>query len=101
MSKNALKALENIRRLLIREYQHLVDIVEEALTPPTKEEVCRALSDCFGLDIIYSGGEFIPKIPEDYYFYIVTVVDNGIVFTDALPPHLVTLVGKFYEGFNE
>ena len=70
------------------------------LHPPTEEEVCKALSDYFGFDIVYSDGEFIPKIPEDYYFYIVTVVDGGIVFTDTLPPHLIILVGKFYEGLD-
>ena len=96
MSK-ALEALNNIRRLLISEYQHLADTVEKALTPPTAEEVCKALSEYYGFEVVHEGLDFIPKI-EHYYYEIVSVADDCVVFATPLPPHLITLIGRFYEG---
>ena len=76
-------------------------IIEQALTPPTEEEVCEALSEYYGFEVVHEGLDFIPKIEHDYYYEVVSVADNRIVFTAPLPPHLVTMIGRFYEGLND
>ena len=86
-----LNGLEHYEQVEVNKH---LDTILQALTPPTEEEVCEALSEYFGLDIMYSGGEFIPKIPEDYHLINITI---------QIPPHIVTLIGRFYErvGSNE
>lgn len=64
------------------------------LTPPTEEEVCKALSEYIGDKVIY--------IDDTFQFGSIVIVtlynDNTIGFNISLPPHLITLIGRFYEG---
>ena len=84
-------------------------LIQQALTPPTAEEVCKALSEWSG----------------DKWYYKTNMQRKGFVcneqsFTNEkyigydnklglgyfqnglwLPPHLITLIGKFYEGENK
>jgi hypothetical protein len=71
--------------------------LKKALTPPTADEVCKALSEWFHSDSVkYSNITFMFEM---YDQIICKISQFGIVyFMDGLPPHLITLIGRFYEG---
>ena len=71
-------------------------ILKQALTPPTAEEVCEALREHYKHYVCYSevSNEFMFEDSEKItrhgiYGYQVVVY---------MPPHLITLIGRFYEG---
>lgn len=74
--------------------------LKQALTPPTSEEVCEVLSEYFIDKYIcvdnkfynYGGNE--PKA-------VIYKIECGVVIKYALPPHLITLIGRFYEGMEK
>lgn len=73
------------------------------LTPPTEQEVCEALSEYFDTkDIFYrkSCEEFVNTtfgLEEE----IVWLDERGNIETiDNLSPHLITMLGRFYEGLQ-
>lgn len=72
------------------------DLIKKALTPPTQEEVCAKLSEYLEQDVEWVSVSFVG---DDDICYICQ--DNLIVFNYDLPPHLITLIGKFYEGLEE
>jgi hypothetical protein len=72
--------------------------MEQALTPPTADEVCKALSDYYGkevkVDKRYNNTTFVCDGRN-----IAWVDNNGSVqINQPKPPHLITLIGRFYEG---
>ena len=78
------------------------DLVKKALTPPTADEVCKALSDYFGFNYYYQD-EFFYKSDGNKYVYLLKV--SGFteiqLYDGHLPPRLVTLIGRFYEGLED
>ena len=73
------------------------NVIKKALTTPTEEELCEVLSEYYGFEIMYKGLEFFPKERLSTLYCIVAMVDGCIDFADPLPPHLVTLIGRFYD----
>jgi len=81
-----------------------IENVGKALTPPTEEEVCELLSKHYnGYDVYFRQAtqEFIIESEfagiEDTAAY----KRNENIFIELpLPPHLITLIGKFYEGLE-
>lgn len=86
-----------------------ITVLDKALTlPPTEQEVCKALSEYFRKEIQYENGDF-------YYQHMITkpkqyisikrklAFSEKIVYTieTQLPPHLITMLGRFYEGLEE
>jgi len=80
-----------------------VNTIEKVLTPPTEEEVCDALSEYFGNDmkhceeVIFRQNKFIIVFESGGY-------SNVIDFTRQLleeAPHLITMIGRFYEGLSD
>ena len=73
--------------------------IKKALTPPTADEVCKALSDYFGFDYYYQDGYFYKS---DGIKYIYPLKVSGFteiqLYDGHLPPHLITLIGRFYEA---
>ena len=65
--------------------------IRQALTPPTSDEVCEALSKLTRMSVYYNNGKF--RFHGDKFGEIVDLND--------LPPHLITLIGRFYEGLEE
>lgn len=83
-------------------------IIYRALTPPTADEVCKALN---------TDNHLYPKI----FFYdeisktfkeihiskneeIVSYYANGTITINpnyGIPPHIITMIGKFYESLEE
>ena len=110
MSEKALEALRNIQANTYYVDKHgneqhvyppddaQFELIRKALTPQTAEEVCEALSEYFGFEVVYEGLGFFPKERLSYIYRVVAMVDGCIDFADPLPPHLVDLIGGFYEG---
>ena len=76
-------------------------LIKQALTPPTEEEVCKALSEYLGEEIIYIDSDIYGNSLFPYTYKMENVVYNKrglLIFYDKLPPHLITLIGRFYEG---
>lgn len=79
--------------------------IEQALTPPTQEEVCEAIMKHYrGKVVFYNemartfNEVHITRNEETVSFYA-----NGEVGINynGLPPHLITLIGRFYEGMEK
>lgn len=88
----------------IETYQYAFKVVKEALTPPTADEVCKALSEYYSktnYKVVYSIVDKSFRVKDNYlnHFDIAIKNDTGIMFgyNLTLPPHLITLIGRFYE----
>ena len=72
--------------------------LEKLETPPTADEVCKALSDYLRVDVRY---DVLAK--EFYVFSDSTHITKfgiyGYQIKYYLLPHLITLIGRFYEGY--
>lgn len=82
----------------------IIEIITQALeeletlrkkeTPPTADDVCKALSEYLGICFRYNGKNFHTNA-----FCVNWVNSNGTIFFNIdLPPHLITLIGRFYES---
>ena len=78
------------------------DVLLEA---PTAQEVCKALSEFLqgtninvSVEVTFENNNFM-------YFHTIVVQDIGghlwFDFPVALPPRLVKMIGRFYEGLND
>lgn len=86
-------------------------IIRQALTPPTAEEVCKALSEHIkgrfidNADIVectYSERDktFYDSYP--HYDVVVSIKPSGrLKFNMTLPPDLIEMIGRFYKGVKE
>jgi len=72
---------------------------KKALTPPTAEEVCKALSEYFNSNIIYEWGTMTFKFDIDWIEISKLTIEKRVDVT-MLPPHIITLIGRFYEGLQ-
>lgn len=79
--------------------------IKQALAPPTEEEVCEALEDWFKGDfseikIVYTKKAFIEV---NYDGDIICGLEGGFVIWNNvdLPPHIITMIGRFYEAQND
>ena len=99
-----LEALKTITQtnVAIDESVHVeaVRVIEQALTPPTRNEVCKALSDYYKFKVDYCDKAFFLTSGFTNVKFCV-YEENGRVFINdsyAVPPHLITMIGKFYES---
>ena len=105
MSK-VLEALKYIKSIAKKDIVHgdwsedvSIKIIEQVLTPPTADEVCKALSDYFGFDYYYQDGYFYKSNGIKYIYPLKVSGFTEIQLYDGhLPPHLITLIGRFYEA---
>lgn len=78
-------------------------LLKKALTPPTRDEVCKALSEYYKFKVDYfDKAFFLTSGFTNVKFCIFQ--ENGRVFVNesyAVPPHLITMIGKFYESLEE
>lgn len=82
--------------------------MEKALTHPTAEEVCKALSEYFKKTVYYTILDFdidtgfvlqwYEKVRSVRDITIVSGTGNRLIFYRELPPDLVELVAKYYKG---
>jgi hypothetical protein len=91
----------------VERFIQAISIIKQALTPPTAEEVCEALNDfIYSLDydgnpkFMYSVGtkSFICTNGWGIYCDIYGKIDVDFI---PLPPHIITLLGRFYENIEE
>ena len=81
-----------------------ISIVEQALTPPTADEVCLAIMKHYESKIVFYN-EMAKTFNEVHLTRNEEVVSNyangevGINY-NALPPRLITMIGKFYESLE-
>ena len=79
-------------------------IIRKSLTPPTTDEVCEALSGWFDENFYYDVNQkvFYPMDLKGQHS-VVKMKKNEIHFGVwyTMPPHLITLIGRFYEGLEE
>ena len=78
-------------------------LLKQALTPPTAEQVCETLSEYMNVEVYYKegyyGDSFLYK-DNDKTKWIVSLYKHKVawVFELKIPPHLITMIGRFYEG---
>ncbi len=109
MSKE-LEALNRIEHALCRGIQSINTLplllsdcndLKNYLTPPTADEVCKALSGWFDEKFYYDVNqkEFYTKALNGQHS-VVKLKKNEIHFGGwyTMPPHLITLIGRFYEA---
>lgn len=84
-------------------------ILKDHLTPPTADEVCKALSEYFKgltgvwydkktksfIHLQFGRNEVISRCFE------ARLNDKRVTVIVTLPPHLITLIGRFYEGLEK
>jgi hypothetical protein len=103
------KLLAKMNEKEIEEYLNSVDKLEEILdAPPTEQEVCEALEkwvkenipDIWNYKVYHDNGGFHYYKNCDFEEYLVEYerIDKAISLSVFLPPHLITMIGKFYEG---
>ena len=100
----ALKELTNYQCITTEYFNTLVETLEKALTPPTAEEVCDELSKLIG-NAYYENKIFYEnelKIEEICYLARDMGKNIDIIrFNNySLPPHIITMIGRFYEGLE-
>ena len=91
------KELEALRKKILKncrcdikclEYDNLL----KALTPPTEEEVCEALREYFGEEVFFAMNSFHIRHSDGSSVIIINTL--------AKAPHLITMIGRFFESKN-
>ena len=79
-----------------------IDVIIKVLTPPTDQEVCEVLSEYFNEHAYYENYQFDLVKSDATTKRIVTLINDELLFNIhyTLPPHLITLIGRFYEGLE-
>lgn len=95
--------------------------IEKALTPPTSDEVCEALSEYYGVEVLhntYEHDDINETFMRDAFYRVKIKFDmdgkpykvkhdivaggvDGITLNAWLPPYLITMIGRFYEGLEK
>lgn len=81
----------------------ILDVIKQNETPPpTVYEICKALSEQLKLKVSYGAKQFYYKIEntECIMFVTETYGDGLWSINDYLPPHLIMMIGRFYEGLE-
>jgi len=81
--------------------------IKQAITPPTADEVCKELIDYFKKSKYHGYIDTAYYSEEGKYFYtedenrslVALMFDN--YYIHEIPPHLITLIGRFYEGVRK
>ena len=110
---NPLEALKKVRNGSYDDYHSTsfediyskeFDMLEQALTPPTAEAVCEALSVFLQGTNINASVEVTFENNSFMYFHTIVVQDVGghlwFDFPVALPTHLISLICGFFEEKN-
>ena len=81
------------------------NLLASLLTPPKADEVCKAFGECYKQQVYYLKDNYHNGFHFKDSWFIVKFEDgvvhftvNSFIMANSLPPHLITLIGKFYEG---
>ena len=114
MSK-AVKALDNIVKKETTSGSTIMDFgygnsgdyltVKKALTPPTADEVCEAFNKHYNYNVEYEYDKTFKGFKNKQgtmWGYVCSLMEDGTIrFLDDLPPYLVIMIARFYEGLEE
>ena len=76
-----------------------LEIIKQALTPPTAEEICKALKDYFGFDFYYHDNIFYDNSNCRFIYPLkISGVTELQLYDGHLPLHLIEVIVKFYKG---
>ena len=98
-------SLVSVNTDLVKEMREVRKELEALKKSPTVEEVIIALSEALEQDVVYSD-----KTHEFYYtlenteciMFITETYGDGLWSLGVyLPPHLITMIGKFYESLED
>lgn len=75
-------------------------VVRKALTVPTEEELLDALSKHYDRNkIVYEENRFYVVVNERLSYAIVEKIEDKVsIHAVWLPPHIITMIGRFYEA---
>lgn len=81
--------------------QEVIDALnelEELKHYPTADGVCKALSEIEGVCVRYEPS--LQAFINEHEHTLVVMMDRGLLLRlyDTYPPHLITLIGRFYEA---
>ena len=85
------------------------DMLTKAITPPTADEVCKALSEYLSRGVKKDkDNNFYYSEQKQYYGECDEIIcgygweheHHTIAFEFDLPPHLITLIGRFYQSLE-
>jgi len=81
-------------------YENWLECEAELKKLPTADEVCKTLSEFVGREVSYTNKQFHYIIKNtQVLIYVTETYDNNTFSLGVyLPPHLITLIGRFYEG---
>jgi len=81
--------------------------MDEMKKPPTAEEVCDALGKFYNIKVYYMNNNYHNGFHFKDSWFIVKYQNDRLRFSNDymfhvndLPPHLLTLIGRFYEGLE-
>ena len=105
--KNAIKYLKGNPNIKEDSYSlEALYYIEKALTEleelkryPTSDEVCEALSEELEDNVILFNGDFVAV--EKGRVLVSRFDDGELLLQVSFKPHLITLIGRFYEGLEE
>ena len=84
----------------LKEIVEQYDQIKKALTLPTEEEVCKALGEHLGEKIVYEGFD-LQNVDRSRGVCQLNLKTKEIEIYVELPPHLITMIGRFYEGVKK
>ena len=90
MHQRAMKCEQNTN---IQETSDYIKL-EQALTPPTQEEVCKVLSEYMNEPVWFDENNDI-RISAQWL--VKKINTYGLNFMIVLPPHLITMISRFFE----
>ena len=96
----AINTKDDLSEFITEDQKKTFELIKQALKTPTAEEVCEALGQYFGRLIKYQ------KVTKEFYYRVnnldsfvtETYLDGKYTLGCYLPPYLITMIGKFYEG---
>lgn len=102
------RIIKNVQAYTNIDIEQELDTIAEALHVPSADDICEALSewlnkevpDLFNYKVYYDNGGFHYYNTEDFEDYLVEYyeVDETMTLSVFLPPSLVSLIARFYEG---
>ena len=77
------------------------EALKKTLTPPTSEEVAKAIQKYYGGSVVFKSGEFV-LIGYEKPYTLAKLAGGEVKFHSrySLPPHLIELIGRFYGGLK-
>jgi len=81
--------------------QHITsqqDKLDKLLIPPTADELCKVLSGHYKKEVVFQNNDFYWETVINTKYIVASLNNNGTInVANKLLPHLITLIGRFYD----